>query len=89
MFLPAVTGLSLKMEGEEIDTNKIPEPEIKEDPSDAPTEPEKSDEEKAEREEGEYGEKGEDEVQVLSEDVQALKEELDKIIVSPPEPQKS
>lgn len=75
------------MEGE-VDTNKIPEPEIKDDPSEAPADPEKGDEEKAEGEEGEEGEKAEEEEIELSEDAEALKEELDKIVVTPPEPPK-
>ncbi|KAK7103521.1 dynein regulatory complex subunit 7-like [Littorina saxatilis] len=80
------------------DTNKVSEgneSEIKSDPTDSPSVPEKTDEEKpeggaaeGEKAEGEEGEDGEKEEEQLSEDAEALKEELDKIIVSPPEPQK-
>lgn len=97
MFSSAVLRLWLKMEVVE-DTNKVSEgneSEIKSDPTDSPSVPEKTDEEKpeggaaeGEKAEGEEGEDGEKEEEQLSEDAEALKEELDKIIVSPPEPQK-
>ncbi|KAL8615670.1 hypothetical protein ACOMHN_034820 [Nucella lapillus] len=74
----------------ESDSNKVPEISIesKTDPSDPSSEQEKTDEEKTEGEGVEEGEKVEGEEEVLSEDAEALKEELDKIIVSPPQPVK-
>ncbi|KAK7505575.1 hypothetical protein BaRGS_00003320 [Batillaria attramentaria] len=82
------------MEGETAveDSNKIPDSEVKEDPTDAPegdANPEKADEEKPEGDEGKAaeGEPAADQIEELTEDAEALKQELEKIVVvTPPQP---